>query len=40
MAIMKDGRLLVCDTVEAIKSAAGAQTLEQAFIHFAKGVKK
>lgn len=32
IAIMKDGRLLVCDTADNIKSATGAQSFEQAFI--------
>lgn len=33
IAIMKDGRLLLCDTAEAIKQAAGTDRFEQAFIH-------
>ena len=38
VAIMKDGRLLVCDTPEAIKSAADTDSFEQAFIATVKGV--
>ena len=36
IAIMKDGKLLICDTAEAIKKAAGANSFEQAFIHIVK----
>ena len=38
IAIMKDGKLLVCDTADAIKKAAGRDSFEQAFIHVVKGV--
>ena len=38
VAIMKAGRLLVCDTPNAIKSAAGTDSFEQAFIATVKGV--
>ena len=38
IAIMKDGKLLVCDTADAIKKAAGTDSFEQAFIHVVKGV--
>ena len=38
VAIMKDGRLLVCDTPAAIKAAAGTDSFEQAFISTVKGV--
>lgn len=37
VAIMKDGRLLVCDTAEAIKQTAGTDNFEQAFVHIVKG---
>ena len=40
VAIMKDGKLLVCDTPEAIKQAAGTDNFEQAFIRTVKGVAK
>lgn len=38
IAIMKDGRLLICDTAERIKEAAGTDHFEQAFIRIVKGV--
>ena len=38
IAIMKDGKLLVCDTADAIKQAAGTDSFEQAFIRTVKGV--
>ena len=38
IAIMKDGRLLVCDTADAIKQSAGTDNFEQAFIHIVKEV--
>ena len=37
IAIMKDGRLLICDTADAIKTAAGVDDFEQAFIRIVKG---
>lgn len=40
IAIMKDGKLLVCDTAENIKKTAGVQNFEQAFINVVKGVAK
>ena len=36
IGIMKDGKLLVCDTVENIKKSVGANTVEQAFIRIVK----
>ena len=39
IAIMKDGKLLVCDTADAIKKAAGTDSFEQAFIKVVKGVR-
>ncbi len=38
VAIMKDGKLIVCDTVDKIKQAAKTDNFEQAFIRFVKGV--
>ena len=37
IAIMKDGKLLICDTADRIKAATGTDNLEQAFIRTAKG---
>ena len=37
VAIMKDGKLLICDTADRIKAVAGANNLEQAFIRITKG---
>ena len=36
VGIMRDGKLLVCDTAEAIKAATATDTLEQAFIRVVK----
>ena len=36
VAIMKDGKLLVCDTVEKIKETAGCDNFEKAFIRIVK----
>ncbi len=36
VAIMRDGRLLVCDTVEKIKEKAGTDNFEQAFVRIVK----
>lgn len=38
IAIMKDGKLLICDTPAGIKEAAQANDLEQAFVRIVKGV--
>lgn len=38
IAIMKDGKLLVCDTAEGIKKRAGIDNFEQAFVRIVKGV--
>ena len=38
IAIMKDGKLLLCDTAEGIKQTAGVDNFEQAFIRIVKGV--
>lgn len=40
VAIMKDGKLILCDTPEQIKESAGATTFEEAFISIVKGVAK
>ena len=40
IAIMKDGKLLICDTAEKIKKRAGTDNFEQAFIRIVKGVAK
>lgn len=37
IAIMKDGRLLICDTAEKIKQTAGSDNFEQAFINIVRG---
>lgn len=37
IAIMKDGRLLVCDTADKIKEMAGTERFEEAFIRVVKG---
>lgn len=37
VAIMKDGRLLVCDTAEKIKEKAGTDSFEQAFVRIVRG---
>ena len=38
IAIMKNGKLLICDTAQAIKAMAGTDNFEQAFIQIVKGV--
>ena len=40
IAIMKDGKLLICDTAERIKETAGTDNFEQAFVRIVKGVEK
>lgn len=40
IAIMKDGKLLVCDTAESIKKIAGTTDFEQAFISIVKGAAR
>ena len=40
IAILKDGRLLLCDTAEKIKETAGTDNFEQAFVRIVKGVQK
>lgn len=38
IAIMKEGKLLVCDTVNHIKESVNAKSIEEAFIQIVKGV--
>ncbi len=38
IAIMKDGRLLICDTAKSIKEKVGTDNFEQAFVSIVKGV--
>ena len=40
IAIMKDGKLLICDTAEKIMETAGTDNFEQAFVRIVKGVAK
>lgn len=40
IGIMKDGRLLICDTAENIKAIAKTDNFEQAFIHIIKEKSK
>lgn len=40
IAIMKDGKLLICDTPDKIKETAGTDHFEQAFVRIVKGVAK
>jgi len=40
IAIMKDGKLLICDTPDKIKQTAGTDHFEQAFIHIVKEAAK
>ena len=40
VAIMKDGKLLICETVEKIKEFAKTDNFEQAFVRIIKGVSK
>ena len=40
IGIMKDGKLLICDTAENIKKTAATDNFEQAFINVVKGVAK
>ncbi|MBE6627114.1 MAG: ABC transporter ATP-binding protein [Ruminococcaceae bacterium] len=37
IGIMKDGKLLICDTAEEIKKAAGEDSFERAFINIVRG---
>jgi len=40
IAIMKDGKLLVCDTAQSIKEQTGKDSFEKAFVSIVKGVKE
>ena len=40
IAIMKDGKLLTCNTPDAIKSATGEDSIENAFIKIVRGTAK
>lgn len=40
IGIMKDGRLLICDTAQGIKETAGTESFEQAFVRIVKGGSK
>ncbi len=40
IAIMKDGKLLVCGTADKIKERAGTNNFEEAFVRIVKGVAK
>ena len=40
IAIMRDGKLLICDTADEIKKAADTDRFEEAFIRIVKGVEK
>ena len=37
IAIMKEGRILVCDTPDAIKVSTGDDSIEKAFISIVRG---
>ncbi len=39
IAIMRDGRLLICGTAQHIKETAGTDSFEQAFVRIVKGVQ-
>ena len=39
IAIMKSGKLIICDTAENIKSAAGTDKFEDAFVRIVKGAE-
>ena len=40
IAIMKDGKLLLCETAAKIKEIANTENFEQAFVRIVKGVEK
>ena len=40
IAIMRGGKLLICDTAAAIKTVAETDSFEEAFIRIVKGVAK
>lgn len=39
IAIMKDGKLLICDTAEQIKKIAGADKFDEAFVRIVRGIE-
>ena len=39
IAIMKNGRLLICDTADGIKKKAGTEKFEEAFVRIVKGAE-
>jgi ABC-2 type transport system ATP-binding protein len=40
IAIMKEGKLIICDTAEKIKETAQTDNFEQAFINIVRGAGK
>jgi ABC-type Na+ transport system ATPase subunit NatA len=40
IAIMKNGKLVICDTADGIKRIADTDNFEQAFVRIIMGVKK
>ena len=40
IAIMKNGKLLICDTPDGIKAQTGTDSIEKAFIQIVKGAQK
>lgn len=40
IAIMKDGKLLICDTPDNIKAQTGTDSIEKAFIQIVRGAQK
>ena len=40
IAIMKDGKLLICATADEIKATAGSDRFEEAFVQIVKGAGK
>ena len=40
IAIMRDGKLLLCDTADQIKKIAGTNNFEEAFVRIVKGGEK
>ena len=40
IAIMKNGKLLICDTAEKIKEIGNAKSFEEAFVNIVKGADK
>ena len=36
IGIMRDGKLLICDTAQGIKETVGAESFEQAFVRIVK----